>query len=212
MSVKKFLFYIFFLFFLSSCKSVREFQTGDLLFQDLDCGPLCDAIENATAKDDKYRISHMGIVWVEKDSVYVLEALDSVMKTPLNVFLNRSKTAGGKPKVIHARLRKPYRKYIPSAMQKILSLLGKPYDDVFELHNGKYYCSELVYENFTDENGQPVFFLVPMNFKDYRTGKIPRVWKDYFKRKNLPVPQGKPGSNPYDYYKSNRIKIIRRYY
>ncbi len=197
---------------LFSCSSQQNFRTGDLLFQDLDCGPLCDAIENATAGNDKYRISHMGMVEVEGDSIFVWEALDSVMKTPLEVFMNRSKTPEGQPKIIHARLRKKYRSYIPSAIRKIKTLHGKPYDEVFELHNGKYYCSELIYETLTDHNGKPVFFLIPMNFKDLKTGKMPEVWKNYFDRLNQPVPQGKPGSNPYAYYKSDLIRIIKKYY
>jgi len=37
-------------------------QPGDLLFQDLDCGPLCDAIEKVTTGYQGANFSHVGIV------------------------------------------------------------------------------------------------------------------------------------------------------
>ena len=65
-------------------------QEGDLLFQDLDCGPLCDAIEAVTvgAKGNKY--SHCALAIRKNDSIKVIEAIGSaVTVTDLNAFLGR---------------------------------------------------------------------------------------------------------------------------
>ncbi|MHC4724324.1 MAG: hypothetical protein ACYS9V_08765 [Planctomycetota bacterium] len=39
-----------------------EPKEGDLLFQDLDCGPLCDAIEKVTTGYQGSNFSHVGIL------------------------------------------------------------------------------------------------------------------------------------------------------
>ena len=56
---------IFFICFLS-CNSAdnNEFQLqiGDILFQDLDSSPLCDAIEMVTPGHNNYNFSHIGII------------------------------------------------------------------------------------------------------------------------------------------------------
>ena len=41
----------------------KNFRTGDLLFQDIDCGGLCDAIEKVTAGVKGYHFSHVGLVY-----------------------------------------------------------------------------------------------------------------------------------------------------
>src|SRR5690606_14194498 len=78
-----------------------QYHTGDLLFQDMDCGALCDAIENVTPAVNGKHFSHVGMVYVVQDSVWVIEAIGKdVHLTPLAEFLNRQKNAEGKPKVI----------------------------------------------------------------------------------------------------------------
>ena len=57
---------IFLSLLLISCgnNSNDEFslQIGDILFQDLDSSPLCDAIEKVTPGYNDYNFSHIGIV------------------------------------------------------------------------------------------------------------------------------------------------------
>ncbi len=186
-----------------------KLQNGDLLFQDLDCGALCDAIENATFNNKKYKISHVGIVLIEKDSIFVIEAYDGVTKTPLQIFLNRSKTKDNKPRVIVARLKKKYQKYIPDFLNRLKQQIGKEYDTEFKLYNNKFYCSELIYETFLDENNQPLFLVKPMTFKNKITGKTDQAWIEYFKKQNIPIPEGKLGCNPADYLLNDMLNIIQ---
>lgn len=184
-------------------------MSGDFLFQDLDHSELSDAIENATADSNgNLKISHMGIVVIENGETLIIEAFDSVQKTPLATFLNRSKFANGTPKVIVGRLNKEFQKNIDSALVRASNLLGKPYDKEFRLNNDKYYCSELVYDAFLTDSNTPIFSVKPMSFTNKNTGEIDQTWIDYFKTQNSIVPQGELGNNPADYAKSNAIEIL----
>lgn len=191
-----------------------QYHTGDLLFQDMDCGALCDAIENVTPAVNGKHFSHVGMVYVVQDSVWVIEAIGKdVHLTPLAEFLNRQKNAEGKPKVVVGRLQKAYRHLNARAIGYAISRRGMPYDDEFRINNGKYYCSELVYEAYKEANGQRAFFhLYPMTYKDPATGKTAPAWKQYFKDLGKKIPEGKPGCNPGSIALSNTVEIIREFY
>ena len=47
-------------------------QPGDLLFQDLDCGPFCDAIEKATKGYQGTNLSHVGVVALDENNIVVI--------------------------------------------------------------------------------------------------------------------------------------------
>src|SRR3989338_9004484 len=80
---KLILFHLFLLFFRASLwgqtKEIKNIETGDLIFLDWDCGPLCEAIKavtNAQFETHGPHLSHVGII--EKDAagkIFVLEAL-----------------------------------------------------------------------------------------------------------------------------------------
>ena len=199
------LFYFLFIFqviLLQGCVSKKfTYQTGDLIFQDLDCA-LCNAIEHATVGYNNKPISHMGIIYLHNDSIFVIEAYDSVQLTPLKNFLHRSS------RIIIGRLKPPYRSLISPAINSALKKIGLPYDDEFALNNGKYYCSELVYEVFRDKEGKPLFDLIPMNFNNLSSGLPDSIWVDYFQKLHRPIPQGKPGSNPAYYSRNKKLDII----
>jgi hypothetical protein len=197
----KYLLFPFVLYFLNACSNKPDFRTGDLIFQDLDC-ELCEAIEGATRAFGGKPVSHMGVIMVSDSGTYVLEAYDKVQIVPLDSFLKRS------PKIMLGRLKKPWRKYISAAMERGREKKGLPYDDEFKLNNGKYYCSELIYDIFLDENGQPLFDVYPMNFKNLKTGVFDSVWINYFHKMKRPVPQGEPGCNPAGYSRSDKLEII----
>ncbi len=207
--------YIFILILLSllfsACHKHEILQEGDILFQDLDCGPVCDAIESTTNGYENDNISHCAIVIKEGENFFVIEAYGRVKKTPLKEFLDRSRDKNGNPKVIAGRLKKQYRKYIPKAIVKAFELIGKPYDEYFELNNGKYYCSELIYDIFLDKNNKHIFGLSKMTFKNPKTKKIDSIWKKYFLKLGIAVPEGELGCNPANYSRSDKIEIFHKY-
>jgi len=189
-------------------------QPGDLLFQDLDNGPLCDAIERVTTGYQGMNFSHVGIVAKDdSDSIVVIEAVSNgVQITPLNTFLGRSLDPDRRPKVMVGRLKQPYRHLIPSALKEALALKAKPYDKVFSIDNDAYYCSELIYEIFLRANdNNPVFKLQPMTFKDPDTRETLAAWKDYFSRFGVSIPEGRPGINPGSISRSPVLTMVHRY-
>jgi hypothetical protein len=200
--------------FSTQAQQIFKLQNGDLLFQDLDCGGLCDAIESVTTGYKNASFSHVGIVRISAaGKPEVLEAIgDSVHVTPLDRFLNRQLDAEKKPKVIVGRLKKPYQKLIPQALLNGQKLRGKAYDNVFNINNDKYYCSELVYKIFREaNNGQEIFPLYPMTYADPQTKKLMPVWDEYFKNLNAKVPENEPGLNPGGISRSKKLKIYKPY-
>jgi len=206
---------VIFLFFSCVNQSDKfELKNGDLLFQDMDCGPLCDAIESVTNGYNNFPISHVGIVEIEDDSIFVIEAGGKgVVKTPLRIFLNRSLDENGNPKVIVGRMNDSLKNLIPKALSFAEQYIGKPYDKKFEMNDSAFYCSELIYKIFyLANNNHPIFHLQPMSFclSDSKTA-MP-VWQEYFKDLHMKVPEGKPGCNPAAFSRSKSLKIIYQYW
>ena len=191
-----------------------EYKNGDLVFQDIDCGGLCDAIETVTPPLGNKRFSHIGIVYARKDSVFVIEAIGSnVHMSPINSFLLRQVDEYGKPKVVVGRLKRDYSLLGTGAVAYSLKQVGVPYDDEFIYNNSKYYCSELIYDAYKNANGGKSFFeLKPMIFKDPKTGKIFPAWTSYYLKLGKKIPEGKPGCNPGLIANDKRIDIVAEFY
>ena len=187
---------------------------GDLLFQDIDCGPLCDAIEKVTTGYGGADFSHVGIVAKDSNNNFVvIEAVQNgVLTTPLKDFLSRSLNSNDQPKVAAGRLKHRWRHLIPIALEQAAALKAKPYDKAFAIDNDAYYCSELIYEIFLRaNNNKPVFTLRPMTFKDPDTGTVMPTWDEYFRELGIAVPQDKPGINPGGISRSPAINIVHSY-
>ena len=179
-------------------QKVFKLRHGDLIFQNVNCGPMCDAINEVTKGYHGAKFSHVGIISINKGTINVIEAISKgVSVTPLAKFLSRSVDDNEKPCIAIGRLNNSYQSLIPKAIDEAQKYIGKPYDDYFDITNNAYYCSELIYLIFLKANNNiPVFLLAPMTYKSPTTGEIFPVWEDYFKGLNIPVPQGKPGINP----------------
>ena len=195
-----------------SCVKKENFkiQNGDLLFQDLDSSPLCEGIEKVTSGFKNLNFSHIGIYTKINNENYVLEAFDGVDTVLLDDFLNRSLNKKNQPKVVVGRLKKNYQKLISNALRHGMSLINLEYDEEFKINNGKYYCSELIYEMFLVANNNKEFFeLKPMTYKF--NGETLPVWKQYFEKLNILIPENKPGINPGGISLSKKINIIYNY-
>lgn len=212
--------FIAFLFFCSSIFTLQaqelqaqEFKAGDLLFQDLQCGPLCNAINAVTKGYQGKDFSHVGIVVNYQNQLGVIEAIGSkVQFTSLNIFLGRSFDATGKPLVIAARLKKKYQKSIENACALAIASIGIPYDDRFLPNNDSLYCSELIYAIYLNQaNAKPLFKLAPMTYKQPGSEAFFPAWIDYYAQLHSAIPEGKMGLNPGLISRSSKIKIIYQY-
>jgi hypothetical protein len=216
---------ILFLFLISCENNIKQekfqLQKGDILFQDLDSSPLCDAIEPVTPGYKKANFSHIGIVvdvgdpfcikpdYLYNNHVKILEAIpEKVTTTRLDSFLHRSQDKNNNPKVIVGRLKKEYQYTIEDAVKLLKSKIGDPYDHVFLINNNKYYCSELIHDAFKKDE---IFKLQPMTFINPETQKTMDVWRDYYKELNMEIPEGKLGINPGIMSLSNKIDIVHIY-
>jgi len=212
--------FIAFLFFCSSIFTLQaqelqaqEFKAGDLLFQDLQCGPLCDAIDAVTKGYQGKDFSHVGIIVNYQNQLGVIEAIGSkVQFTSLNIFLGRSFDASGKPLVVAARLKKKHSKSIAKACELAIASLGTPYDDRFLPNNDSLYCSELIYAVYLDNaSTKPLFKLAPMTYKQPGSEAFFPAWIDYYAQLHSAIPEGKMGLNPGLISRSSKIKIIYQY-
>ncbi|AWM13824.1 hypothetical protein DI487_08075 [Flavobacterium sediminis] len=198
----------FTLFFLLSfagfSQNKIELQNGDLIFQSMHCGPLCDAINQVTEGYHGIDFNHMGIVVIKEGNIYVLEASGTAVKlTPYETFISYTDL----PMYV-GRLKKRYRKLIPSAIAFGLQQLGVPYDDEYLYDNNKYYCSELIYDCFLKAYGKPLFSLFPMTFKAPGSQDYFAVWEAYYQKLHVAIPEGQPGCNPGGISTSRKIRIL----
>ena len=205
--MKKYFYLLFTI--LISCTKNFKLQEGDLLFQDLDSSPLCDAIELVTPGYNGANFSHIGLVVLDNDTLKVLEAIPpKVMITNLDDFINRSFDKNGNPKVIVGRLKKEFTNSISNAVSYSKSKLEITYDKVFLINNETYYCSELIYEAFLNDS---IFELKPMTFLHPKTKDTLKVWKEYYSDLNTNIPEGNPGINPGIMSLSNKIEMVHFY-
>lgn len=194
---------------------VFKLQIGDLLFQDLDCGVLCDGIGQVTYGVNKTYVSHVGMVETTsgKEAI-IIEAIGSgVVETPLHTFLARSHDANNHPMVMVGRLNPQYQELIPSAVKYARQQLGKPYNASFSPDTDQsFYCSQLIYSAFASANqNNSIFGQNQMNFNDLISGQITPAWKEYFAELKAAPPQGKPGTNPGMMSRESSITIVYRY-
>ena len=192
-----------------SCKSNFDLKEGDLLFQDLDSSPLCEAIELVTPGYNGANLSHIGLIVYDDTQLKVLEAIPpKVMLTSIDDFMARSKDENGNPKIIVGRLKNEFKNNISQAVEYSLSKIGSDYDDYFLINNNSYYCSELIYEAFKKDS---IFQLQPMTFLDPISGDTLQTWKKYYTKLGFKIPQNKLGINPGIMSLSKNIDIVHTY-
>ncbi len=191
-----------------------QLKPGDILFQDSDCGPFCESIEKVTFGFQGSKFSHVGMLIPKgKAEFVVIEAVTKgVVETSLDSFFHRSFDEMNRSKVVVGRLKTEHKHLIPKAVDFSKSKLGLAYDDVFDISNDKYYCSELIYDAFKySNNNEPIFQLQQMTYKDPETDRIFPIWENYFKALNVSIPEGELGLNPGGMSISPYIEIVHFY-
>jgi len=122
-----------------------KLQFGDLIFQTSKSNQ-SKAIQLAT----KSKYSHMGMIYLENDKMFVLEAVQPVKLTLLKDWISRGK----KHHFVVKRL-KDSKTILTDDIQKKMKMnaeqfLGKEYDIYFEWSDDRIYCSELVWKIYKE--------------------------------------------------------------
>jgi hypothetical protein len=198
-----FLFVSFFVFGQTS-----KLKTGDLLFQKMNCGELCDAIHAVTDGFNGNDFSHLGLVVIENDTVFIIEAAgNAVRKVTLEQFSKNTETT-----MFVGRVKSKYKKLIPEVISFSKQQIGIPYDDDYLYDNDKYYCSELIYDAFLKAYGKPFFELQPMTFKQPESNEFFPAWVDYYQNLKIEIPEGEQGCNPGGISTSDKIIMVGKLY
>lgn len=198
------IFFLFFLLLFSKDLYSQYLRTGDLIFQNLDCGEFCEAINAVTPAYKGKNFNHVGIIAIIDQKPYVFEAISKgVVFTPLEEAIKRC----SEEDTYFAQIDDDNCE-LPS-IDAMKSYLNKPYDEVFDIENDKYYCSELVYLLYKQKDGMPFFRLSPMTFKVPNTNNFFPIWVEYFKKLNISIPEGKPGINPGQILNHPSLKVFR---
>ena len=171
---------------------VEEVREGDVIFQTSQSqqSPL---IQIAT----RSKISHCGIIVMKNGKPYVLETLKTLVITPLDKFIARGE--GGK-----YWLKRSNKENIKI---KYGSYLGKPYDLAFKFDNGKFYCSELIYDIYKNQLG--IELCKPKKVSDYLilgTDKLPQIEKAM---KNRGITKEQYAVAPVDIFESDYLEDVK---
>ncbi|HCN48608.1 MAG TPA: hypothetical protein DIT10_05870 [Chryseobacterium sp.] len=196
-----------FILLLTGCASSQtsSLKNGDLLFVTAKETGLSGAINNVTQKQKIASFDHIGILEKEGNRMFVLHAAPKggSQKQTLKDFIKDQETDG--QKVMVYRLKPEYQKAIPGALEKANSMLGKPYNFNYILDEKSYYCSDFIERAFREDH---IFKLEPMTFIDPKTGMTNTFWEEFYKKKNLKVPEGEPGCNPNGLAGSDKLDRI----
>lgn len=168
-------------------------QTGDLIFVGAISDQLSGAINRVTQRQENASFDHVGIIEVSDSEVFILHASPKKgsVREPLDSVVYESATKG-KQLAIY-RLSEETQPFIPDAISKAKTLLGKPYNWSYVLNDTSLYCSDFVERAFREAG---LFKLEPMTFKDPKTGETDTYWAGFYKKLGLEVPEGQPGCNP----------------
>lgn len=170
-------------------ENVRE---GDVIFQTSQSqqSPLIKIGTRST-------ITHCGVIVMRNGKPFVLETLKTLQLTPLDKFVARGKD--GK-----YWLKRPTKDDIRI---QYINYLGKPYDLAFKFDNGKFYCSELIYDIYL--NQLDIELCKPKRVGDYLmlgAGRLLKI-KQAMQKRGITTEQYAVA--PVDVFKSRHLKRVK---
>lgn len=180
-------------------------KTGDILFSSPELNKadytISHAINKVTQVEQSNNYTHMGIVVNDDSGFWVIHANpdSGVSKDTIQKYIEKY------PNTFVYRLKNNYKQSIPSAINKLGSFLGQPYDYAYIINDSSQYCSGLIYSIFAEYD---IFELEPMTFKNPDSDIYNDFWVYYYDSIGIPIPEGKLGCNPNKMSQSNRLERI----
>lgn len=162
-------------------KSTESFQNGDIIFQTSQSRQ-CTAVQIAT----RSIYSHCGIIYVEKNKVYVYEAVGPVKMTPFNEWIQHGKDS----KYVVKRLKNASTELTPAIFAKVKAsgekYKGVSYDLYFGWSDEKIYCSELVWKIYKQGANIEVGKLQKLKEFDLSSKEVKAIIKERY-GDNIPL-------------------------
>jgi len=195
------LFLNFVLFFDSACaQTTAQLKTGDILFISSG-GAQGKAIELAT----KSKYTHVGIVFVEKGKTYVYHAVEPVMKSTLQEFLDYS--SDGNYVAKRLKQQTPLSETTNEKMRQMAAgLLGKHYDIYFNWKDDEWYCTEFVWKLYERNYKLEVGKLRPLKEFDLSAKEVQAIMK---KRYGKNIPYEEKMISPQDMFDCELLEEIK---
>lgn len=172
--------------------SIEDVREGDVIFQ-TSLSQQSPLIKMGT----RSTITHCGVVVMKDGKPYVLETQKTLVLTPLKKFIARGKDG----KYWHKRPK------LDNIKIKYSGYLGKSYDLAFKFDNGKFYCSELIYDVYLNQLG--VELCKPKKIDDYLilgTHRIPKI-KRAMEKRGITMEQYAVA--PVDVFNSKELKFVK---
>jgi len=188
---------------LSACSSEHyRPRNGDIIFQ-TSRSSQSTAIQLATHSE----WSHIGIVYIQDGKPYVFEAIQPVVLTPLQKWINRGKDKH----FVVKRLRDSEHilsNYVLARMQETgQEFIGKNYDPYFGWSDDRIYCSELVWKVYERGAGIKLSKLSRMQDFDFTS---PIVKAKLRERYGKHLPRNETVVSPQDIYDSKKLIAVYR--
>lgn len=171
---------------------VEDVREGDVIFQ-TSLSQQSPLIKMGT----RSTITHCGVVVIKDGNPYVLETQKTLVLTPLKKFIARGKDS----KYWHKRPK------LDNIKIKYSGYLGKPYDLAFKFDNGKFYCSELIYDVYLNQLG--IELCKPKTIDDYLilgSHRIPKI-KRAMKKRGITMEQYAVA--PVDVFNSKELRFVK---
>ena len=165
---------------------VEDVREGDVIFQ-----------TSLSQQSPLIKMGTRSTVVMKDGKPYVLETQKTLVLTPLKKFIARGKDG----KYWHKRPK------MDNIKIKYNSYLGKPYDLAFKFDNGKFYCSELIYDVYLSQLG--IELCKPKTIDDYLilgTHHIPKI-KRAIKKRGITMNQYAVA--PVDVFNSKELKFVK---
>jgi hypothetical protein len=178
----------------ASSPQALTFRDGDMVFQE-SLGDLAGRISRVTESP----FNHCGMVVIEGDGIFVLEAAGHVELTPLDRWVK----SGAGRKFALARVKNLSEDDARRVVEAGKHFLGRPYDSLYQWDDEKIYCSELVFKAFKNGAG-----LEPGTLRAIRDFRW-QVEEDFLRRHyGGKIPLDMQVAAPVDVFRSPLVEVI----
>lgn len=177
-----------------------KYLDADIIFQETASGQ-SEAIKRATASP----YSHVGIVYYDKGTPYVFEAVQPVKRSSLASFIRRS--VGGR--YVVKRLKNRDAELDAAKLSRMRAagkkFVGKNYDWTFGWSDERIYCSELVWKIY--RNGAGIELAPLKKLKEFNLGDRV-VQKKMKERYGKNIPYEEPVVSPGQLFESPILETV----